>query len=98
MEHYLIRYRPCRDTFLNDSTDEEQAVVGKHFEYLQSLITEGKLILAGRTDDAEVGIAVIKADNDSHAEEILASDPAVKSGIFLGSVKLFRLALMKEKM
>ena len=96
MEHYLIRYKPCRDTFLKDSTDEEQAVVGKHFEYLQSLLAAGKLLLAGRTDDAEVGIAVIKADNDSHAEEILAADPAVKSGVFIGSVKLFRLALIKK--
>lgn len=97
MNHYLIRYSPCRDTFLEDSSDEEQAIIGQHFLYLQSLLEQEKLLIAGRTDDAEVGIAVITAADEKEAETILHNDPAVKGKVFVGSVKLFRLALMQEK-
>ena len=39
--------RPNRATFLQDITEDEKQTVGRHFEYLQKLLAEGTLILAG---------------------------------------------------
>ena len=93
MNHYLIRYRPPREDFATNATDTEKEIIGRHFAYLEKLLAAKTLVLAGRTDDAEVGIAVIKAVNDETAEAVLTNDPAVREGVFMGSVKPFRLAL-----
>lgn len=97
MEHYLIRYNPPRKTFADDITDEEQRIIGDHFGYLQNLLAEKKLVIAGRTDDAEVGIVVVTVDSETEARTIMQNDPAVREGIFTGTVKLFRLALIQNE-
>ena len=93
MEYYLIEYKPARDDFVETATPEESAIVGKHFEYLQSLEADGKLLLAGRIDDAHIGIALIRAGNQDEAENILKNDPAVSNKVFDRKVTLFRMAL-----
>jgi len=71
MNHYLIKYQPCRSTFLDDTTDDENATINKHFEYLKELLANGILLLAGRTDDASMGIAIIIAVNEDTAKQIM---------------------------
>ena len=97
MGHYLIRYRPPRETFIDDITDEERTVIEQHFVYLQKLMDEGKLVMAGRTDDAELGISVICVETDEEASIIMGNDPAVKAGIFRCEVKSFLLALLQKE-
>jgi len=94
MAHYLIMYRPPRATFAEDATAEESGAVDKHFAYLKQLLTEGKLLLAGRTEDARFGIAVIVADDEGKARAMMKRDPAVASGVFSGELLPFRLALI----
>jgi uncharacterized protein YciI len=36
-----------RERFAETITDEEQAIVGRHADYLFALLEEGKLLLAG---------------------------------------------------
>jgi len=93
MRHFLIQYRPPRDTFLQDSTPEEDAAIGRHFEYLQRLEKDGVLFTAGRVDDARFGIAVIRAPDESAAKAIMDQDPAVVAGVFSGELMPFRVAL-----
>jgi uncharacterized protein YciI len=95
MPHYLIIYRPPREGFAENATPEESAVIERHFEYLQSRETEGRLILAGRTEDARMGIAVIEANSENESKQIMADDPAVKEGVFSGELLPFRLALLR---
>jgi uncharacterized protein YciI len=95
MNHYLIMYRPPREGFAENATPEESAIIERHFEYLQKQESEGRLILAGRTDDARFGIAVIEADSGSEAKKIMADDPAVKEGVFSGELLPFRLAILR---
>jgi uncharacterized protein YciI len=57
------------------------------------LEADGKLLLAGRTDDAHLGIVLFKAEDQKEADKILKNDPAVSNNIFSGKVSLFRLAL-----
>ncbi len=93
MAHYLIMYRPPRDTFTDDATTEEEAVMEKHFDYLKRLESEQKLVLAGRIEDARFGIAIIRADDEDSARTIMEQDPAVAGGVFTGELLPFRLAL-----
>lgn len=95
MNHYIIKYKPPRPTFVDDATDEESMHIENHFEYLKKLLAEKVLILAGRTDDAHLGIAIIKVDNMEKAQKIMDNDPAVKSGVFSGELHEFRMALME---
>lgn len=96
MNQYLIQYRPPRATFIEDATEAETNAVGEHFEYLKALLEQGTLILAGRTDDASVGLFIFEAENDEAAETIRKNDPAVQAGVFSAEVKLFRLALIRK--
>ncbi len=93
MNHYLITYKPPRADFAENATAEESAVLERHFEYLKSQEADGRLILAGRTEDARFGIAVIKADSEGEARKIMDNDPAVREGVFSGELKPFWLAL-----
>jgi len=56
---------------------------------------EGRLILAGRTEDARFGIAVIEAGSEDEAGDIMSNDPAVKEGVFSGELLPFQLALLR---
>ena len=93
MDHYLIIYRPPRSTFVDDATESESAAVGVHFEYLKRLLSEGALLLAGRTDDASMGLVVFRAADQTSAERIVRDDPAVKAGVFKAELHRYRLAL-----
>ena len=92
--HYLIVYRPPRASFPDDATAAESAAVGEHFEYLKRLLAAGSLVMAGRTEDASMGLAVLRADSDAAAERVMADDPAVKAGVFAGELHRYRLALL----
>jgi len=92
--HYLIVYRPPRPTFVEDATEQESAAVGEHFEYLKRLLSDGVLILAGRTEDAAMGLAVFAAQDDTGAEAIMQHDPAVRAGVFRAELHRYRLALL----
>ena len=95
-QHYLIIYRPPRATFAEDITEEESAVIGDHFDYLKRLHEEGQLVLAGRTEDASMGLFIFEADDRAAAERIMRDDPAVKGGVFSAELHPYRLALLKE--
>jgi uncharacterized protein YciI len=95
-DHYLIIYRPPRPTFPADASAEEAAVIERHFAYLQRLLADGVLVMAGRREDAEFGVAVIRAESEAAAREITKADPSVSEGVFTGEVHVFRLALLAD--
>jgi uncharacterized protein YciI len=93
-DHFLIVYRPPRATFVDDATAAESAAVGEHFEYLKKLLAEDALILAGRSEDGSIGLAVFKAADYSAAAQIMKNDPVVKAGVFTAELHPYRLALL----
>lgn len=88
-------YRPPREGFTENATPEESRIIERHFEYLQKREVEGRLILAGRIEDGRFGIALIEANSENEAKQIMADDPAVKEGIFSGELLQFRLAISR---
>lgn len=95
-KHYLIVLKPPRATFAADATEAESAVVGEHFEYLKKLLADGVLIMAGRTDGAEMGLVVFAAEGDEAAHAMMNADPAVQAGVFSAKLYPYRLALLKS--
>ncbi|MFX1475302.1 MAG: YciI family protein [Promethearchaeota archaeon] len=92
---FIIIYRPPRATFLDDQTEAESEVIGQHFQYLQQLLHEGKLIMAGRCIDAAFGIAIIEAASESEAQQIMENDPAVQAKVFSSELRPFSTALRR---
>ena len=68
--HFLAIYRPPRPTFGTDATEEEQRVIGEHFQYLKRLMAEGKLLIAGPCEDASMGLAVFEARDEAEAKTL----------------------------
>ena len=58
-------------------TEDDNAAVGRHFKWLQGLLEEGKLVLAGRTQDRNpMGIVILEVDTEEEARTLMESDPS----------------------
>jgi uncharacterized protein len=80
-------------------TERENEIVQHHFEVLQDLLKEGKLILAGRTlnmDPTGMGIVILEVNSEEEARTIMENDPAVKEGIMDATLFPYRVALIRE--
>jgi uncharacterized protein len=99
-QQFLYLIFPTRPTMLTEGlTPIESAVMAEHFAYLQRLLAEGSLILAGRTqnNDAETfGLAIICAESDDEAHEIMLHDPAVVGGVMTSKIYPYRVALISQ--
>lgn len=94
---FIYSIRPVRKTFVQDATEEESRIVGEHFQYLSRLLSEGCVVMAGRTlEDRPFGIVVFEAEDAEAAVKIMREDPAVAAGIFKSEVHPFRVALIRE--
>ncbi len=55
-------------------------VVPSHIQWIKKLITEGKIVQAGKWGDSG-GMAILKAENITEAEKTLNEDPLIQSGL-----------------
>src|SRR5262245_36396888 len=79
-------------------TEEEKKVVQVHFERLQALQKEGKVILAGRTlnmDPTGFGIAILEVDSEEEARQLMEQDPTVKEGMMTAQLFPYRVAVSR---
>jgi len=82
-----------------DWSENDKQTIYVHFQHLQKMLAEGRLVVAGRTDvenEKTFGIVVYEADSYEEAVGIANDDPAVKAGIMSVEVFPFSLALMKK--
>lgn len=63
----------------------------KHYEYLDRLKEEGRLVLFGPFGDSTGGAYVVKASSMEEAETIGRNDPIIRSGSSRLTVKEWRL-------
>lgn len=98
---YLYRIRPVRRTLLEEGpTAHEAAVVAEHFQYLQKLVENNVVLLAGRTlnnDESAFGIVIFVAPTESDAQEIMRNDPAVSKGVMEAELFPYRIALWSSR-
>lgn len=78
-------------------TDADNQAVTRHFQRLQKLLAEGKLIFAGRTLVKEsMGVVVVEVETEADARRIMEDDDAVKAGIMSAEVLPFQTALRRQ--
>ena len=79
-------------------TEQDNQIVGRHFRRLQRLHKEGRVLVAGRTlnaDPSQFGIVVFEAASEEEARELMEADDAVKEKIMTAQLFPFRVALIK---
>lgn len=89
---FVIMLRPA-NAYGTEGTDER---VSEHFKYLQQLLKDGWLTMAGRFSEVLIGLVMIEAKSREHALEIMRKDPAVKSGIFHAELYPWSIALKSD--
>jgi uncharacterized protein len=80
-------------------TPDKMKIAQEHFAHLQKLLTDGVLILGGRTQmpfTKTFGIVVYEADSFEEAKAIAENDPAVKGKIMTVEVYPYKVALMRN--
>lgn len=95
---FLYELRAARvEMVTNGPTEEETAILGEHFAYLQELTGRGVVILAGRTlnnDATAFGIVIFRAESEAAARRILDGDPAVHQGVMRAALYPYDVAAL----
>jgi uncharacterized protein YciI len=101
MHEWLYILKVTRLEMLTEgSTEEEDRIVGEHFQHLKRLLDEGITILMGRTannDEDTMGLVVFRAENEAEARRIMESDPAISNGVMSATLYPYRVALMEVR-
>jgi uncharacterized protein YciI len=92
---WLYVLTPPRQTFREDATPKESAAMRDHFTYLEGLLAERKLVLAGPSLQPLFGIVVVEAPDEDAAQALMKADPAVSRGVQSAELHPFRLALLR---
>jgi uncharacterized protein YciI len=88
MSTWLYHIAPARPGMPDAPTPEEAELVGAHFAYLTAKHREGVVSWVARTETApHLGLAVFTAPDEAAARALLAADPAVAAGVFVGRVQ-----------
>lgn len=101
MKQFLYQLRPTRIEMITDGpTQREAEVVGTHFSYLQQLVKEGVVLMAGRTqreDEKTFGVVVFQAESELAARRVMDDDPAVINQVMEAQLFPFRVAMWSDK-
>ncbi|KGP72110.1 YciI family protein [Pontibacillus yanchengensis] len=97
MEQYVYLIRPTRDSFVDSMTEQEGKVMDRHFDYLNEMLSEGNLIMAGPCLDGAFGIVVFRAESEDMAKKVMESDPSVMERVMTGEVHPYRVSLMEKE-
>jgi uncharacterized protein YciI len=101
MNQFIYCIKPTRLEILTGGpTEEEAAIIGEHFAYLERLVAQNVVLMAGRTlntDERTFGIVVFVARSNQEAVELMQNDPAVSRGIMVAELFPYRVALWSPK-
>jgi len=81
-----------RHTFISDITEEEDEIMGIHYQYLKQRFDEKKLVFAGPIlAHGTFGVNILKAESFDEADQYMKQDPSVLSGIMKPGIHPFRI-------
>ena len=92
--NYLVLYRPGPKWLTGKSVMEQP--LKEHGKYMLSLYTKGSMKIAGPLTDNAGGAVLLEVANEAEAKEIVANDPAVKSGVFVYEMDPWKLQPWEE--
>jgi uncharacterized protein YciI len=92
---WLVVLRPVREEMPFEPTEEESRIVSEHYEYLQHLREDGRLVLAGPSvlPGDTFGLGIFDQKDRAEIEVIVAADPAVTSGLMTAEIRPYRIAV-----
>ena len=79
--------------------------MGAHFEGLARQAREGRLVIAGRSNDHEgenrlapdtLGISIFHAADRDEARRIMEEDPAVRAGVMRDRLHSYNIAVARD--
>lgn len=79
-------------------TEDDERVVGAHFQRLKQLTADGVVILAGRTLEAgerTMGLVVFEAADEAAARALMEADPTVAGGLMTATLHPYAVALLR---
>ena len=80
---------------VDGGTPSEQDTLSRHFARLDRLASEGKVLLAGRTqntDPSSFGIVIFEATDEVEAQQFVDEDPAVVESVMTAELFPYRVA------
>ncbi len=96
MSEWIYFLHPPRDDFAATMSEEERAVWQRHFEWVDSLFEDGRLVMVGVTGGAiNTGIGIFEATDERAAREVVSQDPAARGGYARGELRPFELGLLR---
>lgn len=81
-------------------TEQDEAIVQRHFDRLKKYTDEGQVILAGRTQNQaseSFGLVIFEAKSEDEARTFMNGDPEVEEGIMTAELFPYRVALLRNK-
>jgi len=75
----------------------KQPAMGRHGAYMKRLFDEGVSFAAGPTTDAPGGVVILRAASLEAAKALLAADPSISSGMFVGEVHPWAPAFRSDR-
>ena len=75
----------------------EQPAMGPHGAYMKRLFEAGQSFAAGPTTDAPGGIVIVRAASLDEAAAMMARDPALTSGMFIGELHAWTPAFRSDQ-
>jgi uncharacterized protein YciI len=97
---WLYLLHPPRADFIATITPDEAAIMaGEHSAYLERLLEQGTLILAGPTwgQPLNDGVAIFDAPDEAAARAVMAADPAITSGLMTGELRQMRVSYLRGR-
>ncbi|WP_284618767.1 YciI family protein [Aquabacterium humicola] len=80
-------------------TARENEAVGRHFARLKDATAAGRVIFAGRSNEAlsaTFGLVVFEAESEPAARQFMETDPAVEAGVMTATLHPYVLALQRR--
>ncbi len=93
MPDYIYLIRPVRQEFFDHPTQEEEAAIEAHFEYLKQATSLGRVLLAGPCLDRTFGVVILTANDEEGARIFMMNDPAVSANVVMAELHPMRISL-----
>ena len=98
MAEWMYFLLPPRDDFAATMSPEEQAAFDAHFDYMEKLLADGTLVLAGPTlGPANTGLCVFEAEDGEAARAIMDADPPIAQGLVRGQLRPFSIVHLRGR-
>ncbi len=80
-------------------TNQDNDSVSAHFKRLQVATEQGRVILAGRTDEPlskAFGLVIFEAQSEAEARAFMEADPTVQEGVMVAELHAYSVALLRK--